>query len=393
MNRQPMQDTRLTDTYHSLNLPKQCSWKQWLRFVLMWMFWIGPAPAKVEVAPLVLRADTGGLTLIETPPASRFFTASTTNAFDGIGSSLADEWSFDVEAGATVSARVEAAIGNARPKMQLVTPSGSVIKSVDGGSDGIAEFHRVEISVPGNYKLRLYTDNQVSAYRLRVDLSLGPRLEIETNNSAGTANVLEPEFLAGTFRFPVAGVLTAGDTADFFALGTLDVGNVVTAELFTGPYSSLQPGDVTIGLFRSGNTNAVFLSTTNFSHVIAERGDYLVRLTAATNHGLFARYLLTVTVADNVPPTVSAVTLPAENTVSTEIINQVTLTFSEPMLPASITNAANFSLYQAGADGVFDTADDIPYLLLPARYAGGLTAVLTITNGPLQPGKTRFVVT
>jgi hypothetical protein len=340
-----------------------------------------------------VQAELTPLQFVETPPASAFFAAAGTNTFDGIGSGAADDWTFDAEAGDRLTVRIEAAVGNSRPRLRLINPSGSTIASVDGDTSGVAEVFNVAIAVPGGYRVRVYTDHQVSDYRLRVDLSRGPNLEVESNDATNTANALSPTFLAGSFRFRVAGALPVSDAAgDFFALGTLDSGNTVSGEVFTGASSSLQPGDATVALFRSGQTNAVFATNANFSFVIAERGEYFARISSATNRDLLARYLLTLTVADAVSPSVQSTTLPAEGATVSDIINGFTVTFSEPMRAETVNNVANFSLRQAGADGLFGTGDDVIYPLLSPAYATGNTVTFALADGPIQPGNTRFSI-
>jgi hypothetical protein len=343
--------------------------------------------------PHLAQGGSAPLEWVETPLASGFFTAAVTNAFDGTGSGAADDWTFDVEAGDRLSARIETAIGNARPRLRVLNPSGSTIASVDGTTAGVAEVFNVALTVPGGYRVRVYTDHQVSDYRLRVDLSRGPSLEVESNDATNTANALPPTFLAGSFRFRAAGALPATDTAgDWFALGTLDTGNTVSADLFTGPHSTLQPGDATVALFRLGQTNAVFATNANFSFIIADRGEYFARVSSVTNRDLLARYLLTLTVTDDVPPSVQSVTLPGEGTTVSDIINGFTVTFSEPMLPGTVTNLANYSLRQTGQDNLFGTGDDVVYPLVPPAYSTGNSATFALVDGPLQPGLTRLTI-
>ncbi|HEY9170749.1 MAG TPA: pre-peptidase C-terminal domain-containing protein, partial [Verrucomicrobiae bacterium] len=356
-------------------------------------FWRGLTWAALCLLPFAARAGVDPLTFVETPSGSALFAGSVTNAFDAVGSASADDWTFDAEAGDRLTARIEATVGNARPRLRLINPSGTTIASVDGSTAGIAEFYNVTLTVPGGYRVRVYTDTQVSDYRLRVDLSRGPSLEVESNDATNTANVLPPTFLAGSYRFRVAGALPATDAAgDFYALGTLDTGNTVSADLFTGPHSTLLAGNAEVSLFRLGQTNAVFSTNANSTFVVVDRGEYFARVSASTNRDLFARYLLTLTIADNVPPSVQAVTLPSEAATTSELINSFTVTFSEPMLPGTVTNLANFSLRQAGPDGLFGTGDDVLYPLVSPSYSTGNSATFTLVDGPIQPGNTRFTI-
>lgn len=52
-----------------------------------------------------------------------------------------------------------------------------------------------------------------------------------------------------------------------------------------------------------------------------------------------------------------------------------------------------FDLRAAGADGVFDTADDQIYHFTHSTYSSGTALNFSVTDGPLQPGYYRFLVT
>jgi hypothetical protein len=109
--------------------------------------------------------------------------------------------------------------------------------------------------------------------------------------------------------------------------------------------------------------------------------------------GLFQQYLLSVGLKNSVPPRVLAVSLPDEGASTGSIVDRFTVTFSEDMASGSVTNAANYSLVGAGADGLPGTADDLVYTVLntPA-YTSGTSATYYITDGPLQPGLIRLVL-
>ncbi|MDW8380508.1 MAG: Ig-like domain-containing protein [Verrucomicrobiota bacterium] len=334
------------------------------------------------------------LQLSEATPGSSWFVAGVTNAFDGVGTANADDWLFEAEAGDRVNARIESAAGGARPRLRILNAAGQTVASIDGTTAGVAELFNVVLVSPGTYRIRVYTDHQVSGYRLRMDLSRGPDLEVEPNDATNTANVLPARQLPGGFQFRVVGTLTTNDAAgDWFGLGTLDPGNSVSWELFSGPYSTLRTGDAQFSLFRLGQTNAVIATNASSQYVIVERGDYFARVSSSTNRDLVARYLLSVSVGDNVGPSVLNVTLPAEGGTSTDIIQGLTITFSEPLHPVTATNPANYLLRQPGPDGSFGTGDDVIYHLAVGPYSTGNTLTLTLVDGPVQLGLTRFGIT
>ncbi|MBM3883852.1 MAG: hypothetical protein FJ387_29805, partial [Verrucomicrobia bacterium] len=352
---------------------------------------LGLALASWLIGLQIASAAVDPLPFVETPAASGFFTAATTNTFTGTGVAQADDWTLDAEAGDRLTARIEASVGNSRPRLRLLNPASQTIASVDGDTAGVAEFHSAVLTAPGTYRVRVYTDHQVSDYRLRVDLARAASLEAEPNDTTNTASVLAPRYLAGSYQWRVGGTLVTADSAgDYFALGTLDSGNAVATDLFTGPHSALQAGDAVVALFRLGQGGAVFSANTNFSSVITVRDDYFIQVSSAARRGLLARYFLTVTVTDSVPPVVQAVTLPAEGATGTDLINSIAVTFSEPMRLATLTNSANVTLRQAGLDAAFGTADDVVYPLVPPGSSASNTVTFALQDGPLQAGVTRF---
>src|SRR6185437_9632596 len=73
---------------------------------------------------------------------------------------------------------------------------------------------------------------------------------------------------------------------------------------------------------------------------------YYAKITAAGGTtGLFSQYLLSIDVADTLPPAITGDTLlPADGTTTTGIVDRFTLNFSEDMAPATVNNSANYDL-------------------------------------------------
>ena len=108
---------------------------------------------------------------------------------------------------------------------------------------------------------------------------------------------------------------------------------------------------------------------------------------------IFSQYLLSLELADTLPPHIISTTLPPEGTVSSNIVDRFSITFSEDMLAPTVTNTANYELRSAGGDDVFETADDVLYRVANSpAYSSGLTASYLVTDAPLQAGLYRFTV-
>src|SRR5690606_6563277 len=167
-----------------------------------------------------------------------------------IGASFADEWSFEAEAGDRLSVRVEAAIGNSRPRLRLVNTSNATLQSINGGTDGLATFEDFEITTPGTYLTRVYTDHQVGDYAVHGHAARGGNLEPEDNDTPTTADRPGADPAAGSFGFATGGLLTTGDLGDTFALGAVSAGANITAEADLTS-SALSPETVTLRLFES----------------------------------------------------------------------------------------------------------------------------------------------
>ena len=122
-------------------------------------------------------------------------------------------------------------------------------------------------------------------------------------------------------------------------------------------------------------------------------GSYRSHTAAAGTAGLLSHYVLQVDVVETVPPAVVSVSLPAEGTVSPDVIDPFTVTFSKDMAPATVNDGANLDLRAGGADGQFGTADDRVYHVVSCGYTSGTNARYRVADGPLPPGAYRFTAT
>ena len=113
---------------------------------------------------------------------------------------------------------------------------------------------------------------------------------------------------------------------------------------------------------------------------------------ALSTAGVNAQYVLDVSVADLVPPVVSSVTaLPAQGQSTTQLLSSFAVNFSEKLTVSTVTASA-FDLRGAGADGQFDTADDVPYTLSLTYDAANNQANFVVANGPMNNGSYRLKI-
>ena len=95
---------------------------------------------------------------------------------------------------------------------------------------------------------------------------------------------------------------------------------------------------------------------------------------------------------DSTPPVILEVLpLPAEGGSTTAPIDGLTVQVSEDLEPLSVNSSANWEMRAAGADGLFDTTDDVLYgLVASPAYVSGTEIPLAIAPRPLQEGLYRF---
>ncbi|MCX8155476.1 MAG: FG-GAP-like repeat-containing protein [Verrucomicrobiae bacterium] len=352
---------------------------------------IAPYPGAVETVNNDSAASATPLLLLETPAGLGFLTASGVGQFD----SLTDEdfWRFDAEAGDILTVRVETQGGGSTPRLQLQNLAGSSLANVVGSAAGVATIQRYQFASAGTYYLRVWSTDRAVPYALRVDLGRQCSLEAEPNNTFATANNLTYTVQPGVLRARMAGSLPGEDDAgDYFSLGRLNVGNALTVFLRLPEGSTLRVADAQVRLFMAGNTNSLATAVGDtLNYPVTTNADYYLHV-ASTNRAWRGQYVLDILVGDGVRPEVASTTLPAEGAASLGVWDRFSLSFSEPMQSATVTNAAFYELRGAGPDNLFNTADDELYTVTCANYGGGLSADYLVPDGPLQPGLVRLTV-
>lgn len=213
-------------------------------------------------------------------------------------------------------------------------------------------------------------------YRLRVTLAPSAALQMESEGNDSIANADIPVLAAVPVsglvhqRASIAAALATGDGGDFYSLGTLTAGTAITLNEsqpatsgLSGVLAILDSAGKAVATSAAGATNLGYTLPTGSD------GKYYARVTAAAGTaGLLSQYVLGVDVVDTVPPTVVAVSLPAEGTTASDVLDRFTVTFSKDMAPATVNDGTKVDLRGAGVDGQFDTADDLVYQLVSYGY-------------------------
>ena len=328
------------------------------------------------------------LPMTETPASSGLFTAFAVGSFSS--TSDQDFWRFNAEAGDRLNVRLESELTGVNPQIQLQNASGSNLQNVNG-SGNLAVMQNYVFSTPGTYYLRVLTPQVHSRYEMRVDQARGTQTESEANDTPGTANPLNLTVSPGLYQGKVVGALPSEDAnGDYFALGTLNVGNPITAFLQFPTGSVLNASNIILKVYLAGNTNAQTTNLNgNLNFTVLSNGVHYVRI-ESTNRAIRAHYIANVAISDGVAPVITTTTLPGEGSVSSDVIDRFSLSFSEDLVPSAVSNAANYELRSAGADGAFNTTDDVLYALATTGYSGGLNSDYFISDGPLQVGAYRF---
>lgn len=159
---------------------------------------------------------------------------------------------------------------------------------------------------------------------------------------------------------------------------------------------TVNANDLTLGggarLLEAGLQGDPSAQPTSLEFTTTTNGIYYVRMADFAGEGdLLSQYQMGISLEDQTPPFVTGTSLPKAGRLTDANIDFFTISFSEEMSPLSVSNSANYDLRSAGVDGLFETADDEVYGLLPS-YTSGLEASYALSDGPLQPGAIRLTV-
>jgi hypothetical protein len=340
----------------------------------------------------ILTPDTASLLAADTPDGNlrtQFGRGNMQNSSD------IDYWTFEGRSGDQLGVAIDMP-GHSyycRLRWRVYRPDGVRIVDYIAPTYGYGQTPPVTLTMGGRYLLTVETyDDYRAEYRFRINTVAPPcQLESEDNNSTGNADLPVYALQTGSRSAQMAGFIHGNDTSgDYFQLGNLGVGSSINLGLAWPQSSTLS---ASLEIYGPSGLVAQLAPASNLTYLTVTNGSFYARVSdAASTRGLDAQYLLNLTLSDSNPPEITGVSLPADGTETEELITSFTVGFSEAMDAATATDPANYDLRGSGIDGLFDTADDEIYPLVPGSYSGGSSIAIAITGAPLQPGALRLTI-
>ena len=279
-----------------------------------------------------------------------------------------DWWSFNALAGDSIDVRVQR-IG--RSTKLAIYHDGKWLSDLSSHQDS----EQLDIVEDGVYTIRVTSSSGASAYNVRVSLYRGEHTENEDNDSRKSANVLTFSQQGTEKSATIGGTTDGSKNSDFYSLGFLNAGVTVTLDASLAPaWSTAEP--IVQLVDDHGSKVADSDSTDSRVHVVIESdGEYFVEVSdgkrfdrnpfflSDLGNRVLRKYVLEVGISDAVAPSVRRTDgLPNENGTTSELFHAFSVTFSEAIDPNTLDDTA-VQLKAAGADGVFDTSDDVAYVL------------------------------
>ncbi len=329
-----------------------------------------------ETEPNTDLVTATALPLFEDPAGSGFFTSSIAlGVIDPASES--DYWSFAAQQGDKLIIDMTTVSGSLIPRFLVRNAAGSSLLDSTSWNDFGTPWKTTNqvytIPVTGTYFVQTlhntnYGGNNTGSYQFRVDLGRGVQLEPYDfnfyNNTLSQAANYPLSFQAGAaghLLASVAGSLYSQEGLDYFPLGRLDPGNQVTVSSRTISVSGLtykvQVVGATVGLLPDADGSQL---DARASVAIALTDDYYLKVEAINGVGIRGQYLVDVDVQDTVPPKITTISqLPAAGGTEGLILNPITVSFSEDLQTSLSGAAGTWDLRASGADGQFDTGDDV----------------------------------
>jgi|GEM_PF-1556707 len=317
-----------------------------------------------------------------------------------IGSDSDEDWfSLSVDDAKRMVVAVEnpGLFGSAGLYFSLFNASGVNFYNFYSDPNGRGQSDQITVDAPGTYYVRVMQNyGYRGEYQFRVSLFDAPTvIESEGNDSIGAADATSLTLGVGSLTGASAGYISETDTnGDYWSLGNLGAGANITLDLKIPATSALS---ARMAIFKSNGTQMAISNAGDpqltFAVTAGNESAYSFRVyDAATTRGLHAEYLVDITIADPVAPTITLLNLPQEGVSTSYVSSNFSISYSEDMLASTVTNPASYELRYAGpnASTTFDNGDDVLYTVTPQAYTSGLTASYHIPDGPLQPGNYRF---
>ncbi len=297
-----------------------------------------------------------------------------------------DFWSFEATAGTIVEATLS--FQHRGLVLSIFGEDGTKIAST-----GFGEL-TVPIPTSGRYFLEVSSNRFIERVPIEYELYLlasestpleptgltrgNARFEFETPSNPRAASI------AGTLRY------SSRTSNNIFSLGRIDAGSTITLSTSFPHWSALQP---VVEVFGSKHGLVVDSDSSNGTYhgQVSADDDYFAQIYAVEGGGVFAQYVLDAVVDDHGGPRVSNVWgIPPDNEIGTSLIGKIDISFSE-----DVRLMSEFSdLREAGADQIFDNADDVVYETeLIYTYSDVLSVgTIVVKNGPLNDGKYRLTL-
>ncbi|MEK7675632.1 MAG: Ig-like domain-containing protein, partial [Verrucomicrobiota bacterium] len=246
-----------------------------------------------------------------------------------------DWWSFTGRAGDWLSLVAETPGVNpwASISYNLYGPDGNWVWG-NGTSGSPWQVGTLSLPADGTYTLQVTSGNLSSPdYQFRIVLGHPPlQMESEDNGGVGVANVPSLVLTDGHRWASILGLAWAGDN-DFYALGNLSAGTVVSLKLSQPAYSSLaavlRVYDAGGNVLANGEPGA-----TNLTYTLPEGVSGACYAAVGASEGavwLKTAYVVDIDLGDAQPPVITASSWPEEGTTSTGILQVFTLSFSEDL--------------------------------------------------------------
>ena len=222
--------------------------------------------------------------------------------------------------------------------VEVLNSAGSSIGSAYNYYSANNILHADGITIPtsGTYHVRVFADRSyyTHTYRLRLDVARGVGLEREDNGSPSSPNQLTFIQAGATRTARVAGALDTTSDYDHFGWGTINAGNSI--EITATPLSPSTLERVKLTLVNSAGTAIPDAdgdpSDGHVSAIAPADGIYCARVETTSTAGIYARYVLDVSVGDATAPRVASVSgLPAQGGFATLPPSRFEVAFSEDL--------------------------------------------------------------